>query len=375
MSDAPGEGEFTLDADRVGIGRMITQMVWSKLLHFLERREFHNYRFLLNSHAARYFRALDVEPIDGLVPGFQTRIDPSVDVKGFMLDRFLHQNGFRNIFERDSEGWPPVCFAAMSNNLVVLQALLERRVDINQSTSKPKVEMGVLGKITALGMASFLSNNEAVELLLSARAEVNYKFVGGGTALHLACAGDNPPGVRLLCHARADINQLGIPGLTPFMAACACGSGRAMKEMLTLSPQVSLRHSLHVALMFAGGGSTDSVPLLLEARANVNEQFRVQIREPGWWLLMNVMGMRHRISPSRLTLLAYHHYDATPLMFGILSGCLDSVSSLLSAGARVDLRNYRNRTASELACQMLAPQWLIEACSMESIPESDTFFV
>ena len=224
-------------------------------------------------------------------------------------------------------------------------------------------------------MASFLSNNEAVELLLSARAEVNYKFVGGGTALHLACAGDNPPGVRLLCHARADINQLGIPGLTPFMAACACGSGRAMKEMLTLSPQVSLRHSLHVALMFAGGGSTDSVPLLLEARANVNEQFRVQIREPGWWLLMNVMGMRHRISPSRLTLLAYHHYDATPLMFGILSGCLDSVSSLLSAGARVDLRNYRNRTASELACQMLAPQWLIEACSMESIPESDTFFV
>ena len=96
MSDAPGEGEFTLDADRVGIGRMITQMVWSKLLHFLERREFHNYRFLLNSHAARYFRALDVEPIDGLVPGFQTRIDPSVDVKGFMLDRFLHQNGFRS---------------------------------------------------------------------------------------------------------------------------------------------------------------------------------------------------------------------------------------------------------------------------------------
>ncbi|CAE7768290.1 ANKRD17 [Symbiodinium sp. CCMP2456] len=374
MSDAPGEGAFTLDADRVGIGRMITQMVWSKLFHFLERREFHNYRFLLNSHAARYFRALDVEPIDGLVPGFQTLIDPSVDDKGFMLDRFLHQNGFRNIFDRDSEGWPPVCFAAMSNNLVVLQALLDRRVDINQSTSKPKQEMGVLGKITALGMASFLGNNEAVELLLSARAQVNYKFVGGGTALHLACAGDNPLGARLLCHARADINQQGIPGLTPFMAACACGSGRAMKEMLTLNPHVSLRHSLHVALMFAGGGSTDSVPLLLEARANVNEQFRVQIREPGWWLLMNVMGVRHRLSPSRLTLLAYHHYDATPLMFGILGGCLDSVSSLLSAGARVDIRNYRNRTASELAHEMLAPPWLIEACSIESIPE-DTFFI
>ena len=96
MSDAPGEGEFTLDVDRVGIGSMITQMVWSKLLHFLEQRDYHNYRFLLNSHAARYFRALDVEPIDGLIPGFRTRIDPSVDDKGFMLERFLHQNGFRS---------------------------------------------------------------------------------------------------------------------------------------------------------------------------------------------------------------------------------------------------------------------------------------
>ena len=96
MSDAPGEGDFTLDVDRVGIGRMVTQMIWSKLFHYLEHREFHNYRFLLNSQAALYFRALDAEPIDGLVPGFRTQTDPSVDPKGFMLDRFLHQNGFRS---------------------------------------------------------------------------------------------------------------------------------------------------------------------------------------------------------------------------------------------------------------------------------------
>ena len=97
MSDAPGEGDFTLHVDRVGIGRMVTQMVWSKLFHYLEHGEFHNYRFLLNSQAALYFRALDAEPIDGLVPGFHTQTDPSVDSQGFMLDRFLHQNGFRRV--------------------------------------------------------------------------------------------------------------------------------------------------------------------------------------------------------------------------------------------------------------------------------------
>ena len=113
--------------------------------------------------------------------------------------------------------------------------------------------------MTALGMASFFRNNEAVELLLSSRAQVNYKDGFGGNALHVACAGDNPLGVRLLCRARADINQESMPGLSPFMVSCACGSGHAMKEMLNLNPGLSLRHCLHIALMFAGGGSTDLV--------------------------------------------------------------------------------------------------------------------
>ena len=287
----------------------------------------------------------------------------------------------RNIFERDDGGFPPICFAAMGNNLVVLQALLDRRVDINQATTKPKTEVNFPGKLTALGIASLLRNNEAVELLLCARAHINYKDGFGGNALHTACAGDNPRGVRLLCHARADMNQQSVPGMSPFMISCACGSQRAMKEMLTLNPDLSLRHCLHIALMFAGAGSADVVSVLLAARANANEQFRVQIREPGWWLLMNELGVRHRVSPSRLTLLAYHHYDATPQMFSILGGSLDSVSTLLSARARIDIQNYRKKTASDLARQMLAPSWLIEVCcakgqqDTETPAESDTFSI
>ncbi|CAE7735918.1 Ephx2 [Symbiodinium sp. CCMP2456] len=381
MRDAPGEGKFTLDGDREVIGRIVTQMVWSKLFYYLEHRQLHNYRFLLNAQTAQYFRSLDVEPIDGLVPGFHAETDPSVDCKGFMLERFLHQNCFRNIFERDAAGWPPICFAAMSNNVVVLDALLDRKVDINQATTKPATEVNLPAKLTALGIAGLLSNNEAVELLLCARAHVNYKDGFGGNALHIACAGDNPHAVRLLCHARANVNQQAGPGMSPLMISCACGSRRAMKEMLTLNPDLSLLHCLHVALMFASCGSADLVSDLLDARANVNEQFRVQIQEPGWWLLMNFMGLRHRVSSSRLTLLAYHHYDATPLMFSILSGSLDAVSSLLSARAQVDIQNYRKNTASDLARQMLAPSWLIEVCSTkgqegtETLAQSDTFFL
>ena len=79
---------------------MVIQMVWSKLFYYLKRREFHNYRYLLNAQVPQYFRGLDLEPLDGLVPGFHTETDPSVDCKGFMLERFLHQNGFRSLETR-----------------------------------------------------------------------------------------------------------------------------------------------------------------------------------------------------------------------------------------------------------------------------------
>ena len=269
----------------------------------------------------------------------------------------------------------------MSNNLVVLQALLDRKVDVNAVTTKTNKELHLVKKITPIGIAAFFRNNEAVELLLRAKAEVNNTDGFGGNALHMACLGDNPSAVRLFCQAGADPSQHDWLGLTPFLVACGCGSVYDMKEMLIQNPSLSLRHSLHIALMMGGSGSAERISVLLEARANVNEQFRIQIRETGWWLLMNCMSLRHRVSPSRLTLLAYHHYDATPLMFSILSGSLEAMSSLLSAGARVDIRNYRAKTASELARQMLAPSWLIEACATpahrdsESMSESDTFFM
>ena len=123
-----------------------------------------------------------------------------------------------------------------------------------------------------------------------------------------------------------------------------------MKEILTQVPTLSLRKSLHLALMFSGGGSPETISLLINARADVNEQFRIPKREAGLWLFFNAFGLRHRVSPSRLTLLAYHHHDATPLMFSILSGYLEAASVLLAAGARVDILNYRKNLGPPCRC-------------------------
>ena len=163
---------------------------------------------------------------------------------------------------------------------------------------------------------------------------MNNKDGFSGNALHLACAGDNPLAVQKLCLASADTVQESLPGMTPFLVACCCGNALAIREMLVQFPKQSLRHGLHIALMFSGGVSRDTISVLLEAKADANEQFKISMKDSGWWLLLNIMGCRHRVSPSRLTSLAYHHYGATPLMFSVLTGNFEATTALLAAGAQ-----------------------------------------
>mmetsp|Transcript_23153 Transcript_23153/g.40938 ORF Transcript_23153/g.40938 Transcript_23153/m.40938 type:complete len:136 (+) Transcript_23153:1-408(+) len=110
-----------------------------------------------------------------------------------------------------------------------------------------------------------------------------------------------------------------------------------------------------------GKGSAEAVSFLIHVRANVDEEFRIGLEYPVFWLLLNVSAALHRVSPSRWTSLAYHHDGATPLIFSILNGCYEATSVLLAAGARVDVQNYRRKTAVDLAGAMCAPGSVIKA--------------
>ena len=45
-----------------------------------------------------------------------------------------------------------------------------------------------------------------------------------------------------------------------------------------------------------------------------------------------------------MTNLAYHHYEATPLTFRILTGKFETIPILLAAGAQWDIPNSRGKT-------------------------------
>ena len=54
------------------------------------------------------------------------------------------RNGFRGIFDRDTAGWSPLCFAAMDGRPLLITALLQQRADPNDKTSKGKLEDGCI---------------------------------------------------------------------------------------------------------------------------------------------------------------------------------------------------------------------------------------
>jgi len=138
------------------------------------------------------------------------------------------------------------------------------------------------------------------------------------------------------------------------MVACFHGSGQAAAEFLQLVPDEPLKCSLHVCL--GGRANPAVVSLLLEAKADVDEEFSLP-RNKLLWLLMKLSNFRHRISSqrSRLSTFAFHLQGATPLMFSVLSGSREGTAVLLAAGARKDLRNSRGRTASALALELETP--------------------
>ena len=74
-----------------------------------------------------------------------------------------------------------------------------------------------------------------------------------------------------------------------------------------------------------------------------------------WWGFLKAMKFRHHTSPSVLTRLAYHNQGATPLMFAILTCKFEAARVLVEAGARLDLRNDRGKTALDFLEEMQAP--------------------
>ena len=351
MTGSVGEGEFTVESDRALLAPVMRAIVKRKLMLSLQAGDLPAFRRHLSLQTV-HLRGLEVEPISVLPP----RAD-AVSQDGKVED-FLHQNGLTHVSQRDSAGWWPLHYAAMSGKLTLIEALLQERADPNRRTAKDEPKLGFPLWVSALDLAVYYKHNEVARALIAAQA----KLEGGiQPSTNYAASADNAEGIRLLCTARGDPRAQNLWGYGPMDCAGSLGCGVALEELVQQA--CPSRRELSFVLQLAvinRGGSAEIVEFLVNLRANVDFQYnpRRDLSRFGR-LLFAAKSFQHTWGKgTTLTAHTYHSYGMTPLMAALQSAQHEGAAALIALGARVDIKNLRGWTAMDLAKDVSIPHWL-----------------
>ena len=163
------------------------------------------------------------------------------------------------VFGMDS----PVADAAMNRDRAAVQALLQKKADVNA----PQADGA-----TALQWAAYHDDLELADLLIGAGASPKIPNREGATAMQLASQRGSAPMLEKLLQAGADVNERGVHSETPLMFAARSGNLQALNLLLSRGAEVNSKESLRgtTALMWAVEQKhTDAVKLLIEHGADV----------------------------------------------------------------------------------------------------------
>ena len=351
VSGSVGEGEFSLEDDRWKLAPVMKSIVRNKLLLSLQAGDLPAYRRHLNLQTV-HLRGLDVEPVDNLIPSDASPFDYQD-----LVTTFMYQNGFTHIHAKDSAGFRPVHYAALSGNWQVVEGLLARHVDPNRRTGKPEPGLGLPPLMSALDLASLYVQNDVVELLISARAHLEGGLIP--STQHAAMC--NAEGLRLLCAARGDPTARNVFGVSCLETAAAYGQLAVLEELMLQAQYSPQKLGLALESAMSGvAGSAELVEHLIGLRADVD--FRYDPRRDLSRLgraMFAAQSLKHWVGrPSAASSFTYHSHGRTPLMAAMQSAQHDCAAALIAAGARLDLRNCRNWTAADFAQGQELPSFL-----------------
>ena len=361
---SPGDGQFTEPQDLMVVSQMLQKLLVTKLKGFLKRRQLHKFRFFLNQQRTR-FRNCPLALVNGLLVDAGTS-----DIVG----SFLLQNGFETVHDRDKEGWSPLCYAAMNGEPELIEGLLLKLADPNDSTHKQDQTGMMLPKGTpVVSLCATFTNNEALKVLLRARADPNKRDgMSRSTPLFYTAYGDNVEAIDILMEFGADphLKHQAFADIALDVAS-ALGSRRVVEKLLQITPPSP--HLLHFAVM-VDGGHPRLVQTLIDSKVNINEEYAPA--GPSAWrmkLLYHFFTAKHIIcGASIFSSISYHHRGATPLMLSFLSGHFAAAEVLLDAGARLHLQNSRGRTALDFAMGNCAPASLLQRMQgIQALPRTE----
>jgi ankyrin repeat protein len=166
-----------------------------------------------------------------------------------------------------------------------------------------------------------------VDLLLARGAPIDARNLAGATALFFAVDGNHTPVAQRLIDSGADVNLAGRSGVTPVSAAAYRGNDAIVESLLAhgADDRVSDRTGKTPMLYAAGSARVDIVARLLKRKIDVNARY-----------------------PNDLTLLMW---ASGPDESAPEPQAINVVQQLLDAGARIDDRDARGRTALMIAAE------------------------
>jgi ankyrin repeat protein len=168
---------------------------------------------------------------------------------------------------------------------------------------------------------------EMVDLLLARGAPVNARNLAGATALYFAAEGGHTPVAQRLIERGADVKLTGRSGISPVAAASYAGSDAIVEALLAHGADARVPDDTGKppAVYAAAGAQLDVVKRLLARNIDINTRYPNDLT-----LLMWASGPDEKVSEPQ---------------------AIEVVSYLLDAGAHIDDRDDRGRTALMIAAE------------------------
>ncbi|KAH6568392.1 hypothetical protein BASA50_005381 [Batrachochytrium salamandrivorans] len=179
---------------------------------------------------------------------------------------------------------------------------------------------------------------EVTQLLLKMGANANDKNAYGWSPLMLAALNGDFPHVKLLLHHGAQIDTTSDLGLTALTCAVRAGNLQVVHLLVESGANVNLvggMTGLTSLMIAANSGSDGIVSLLLNNGAECNAQSKIN----GWTALMYAVNtMTHKEPVTKKWLSRNEHWEGS-----------DTVRTLLEFGADIDIQNWTNQKAADVA--------------------------
>jgi ankyrin repeat protein len=254
------------------------------------------------------------------------------------------------------ESYDKLYSAIRANDIRQMRTLLDEGVGANAE--------GPEG-ITPLMVGAEIGSLDAMKMLIERRADVNARNAYGSTALMWSVT--DPKKVRLLIEHGADVNVTSRSGRTALIVASfANPSADVVRMLLARGANVAVMDQRKVTPMNAAtfGNDTATIRLLLDASADVHTADTFIGLTP----LINASGNRN-LEAVKLLLAKGANVNAvsktqdlpriqtglvefggwTPLLMAVPFGPPEIVRTLMDAGAKVNVQDYRSFTPLMLA--------------------------